>query len=363
MTKRKFTLKVFAITMLLALLTTSGAYGVDLWSEDLWPTPTNPPANTGTQGNSSSGGGLWSEDLWKVTPTQPTVPTAPTLPKPTPPSPSISKPANPLPAKPFEDSDMIVMQVENNKALVNGAEKDLPVPPTIINGRLMLPLRFIGDAINAKFTSVNVEKKTVLEFDGKKIEIWGGKSTAKVNGKEIQLDTSPVVLDGSTLVPVKLVSEHFGYPMEFEPLTKTVILKRAEKIGVKPDPKPEPKPELKPEPKNPVLDSKFNYFGVWELRMDGFAGGLLLGTLIVQEDGTYGMRHSISGTSVGTWRQGEKDEVIGLKDVLILEDGPGGIDWVMVPKKDGLVGVRYHYGYDISNKIWFEDSLGIKLEK
>lgn len=117
-----------------------------------------------------------------------------------------------------------------------------------------------------------------------------------------------------------------------------------------------------PEPTKPTLNSDFNYFGVWEICMDGFAGGLVLGNLIVQEDGTYGMRHSLNGTSVGTWRQGERDEILGYKDVLILEDGPGGMDWAMVPKKDGLVGIRYHYGNAPQAKIWFEDSLGIKLD-
>lgn len=361
MPKRKSMLKTLAITMILFLLAKSGVYAVEPWSLDLWNDTTTPSTGTKENNNSggtSSGGGLWSEDLWKATPTKPTTPTTPTTP--------ITNPS-PSPTKPFDNTDLVVMQVENNKAIVKGIEKDLPVPPTVINGRLMLPLKFIADAINAKSSLNSIEKKTTVEFDGKKIEIWNGKSTAKINGKNIQLDTSPVILDGSTLVPAKLVSEYFGYPLEYEPLTKTVILKGAKEVGVNPEPKPEPKPnpnpETKPETKKPILDSKFNYFGVWELRMDGFAGGMLLGTLIVQEDGTYGMRHSINGTSVGTWRAGVKDEVIGLKDVLILEDGPGGMDWVMVPKKDGLVSVRYNYGYDISNKIWFEDSLGIKLEK
>lgn len=153
MTKTRFALKVFAITMSLALLITSGAYGVEVWSNDWnWgttpTTPTTPVPPTGNQGGSNPTGGLWSEGLWTTTPATP----APTQPTPT-------VPVLPKPTNPFDETNLVVMQVENNKALVKGLEKDLPVPPTIINGRLMLPLKFMGDAIGAKMVTGTAKRQ------------------------------------------------------------------------------------------------------------------------------------------------------------------------------------------------------------
>lgn len=339
MAMSKFTLRVCTFTILLTMLVASGVYAGEPWSTDLWtvPAPSNNGSNTGTNQNGGSGGGLWSDQLWQTTPAG-------------------QQPTPPIVENP-KDSDKIsailVMQVANNKALVHGVQKELVVPPTNINGRMMLPLRFIAEELKATFTWSNAERKTTIKLDGKTIELWNGKSSAKVNGTVVQLDTPPVVLDGSTLVPIRFVSENFGYVVHYEAATQTVKIGKQEKTSSK----------TEPETKAPTLESKFNYFGVWELRMDGFANGLLLGTLTVNKDGTYEMKHGINGTAIGKWRQGAKDEVIGIKDALILEKGPAGLDWVMVPKSDGLVGVRYHYGYDIQTKIWFEDSLGIQIKK
>ncbi|MDD2481306.1 MAG: copper amine oxidase N-terminal domain-containing protein [Lutispora sp.] len=238
MTMYKFVSRVCAVTIFFTLLAASGVHAVEPWSTDLWkePAPSVSGSNTGTQQKENSGGGLWSDQLWQNTP--PAQPTTPPVEKPKP----VQEPKptdKPLPVNnPDETSNILVMQVENNKALVRGVEKELLVPPTIINGRMMIPLRFIGDALNAAFSWSNAERKTTVELDGKKIELWAGKSIAMVNGNVVQLDTSPVVLDDSTLVPMRFVSENFGYPVEYKTETQTVKIKEPEKTGSKPNNSP-----------------------------------------------------------------------------------------------------------------------------
>src|SRR5690606_16927917 len=113
---------------------------------------------------------------------------------------------------------------------------------------------------------------------------------------------------------------------------------------------------------DPVIESDFQYFGTWTLIVGGEKGGTPMGSLTVYRDGTYWFGHMIYGTVSGKWRMAEKNEVVGNKEALVLEDGPDQIDWIMVPKEAGLVSVRYHWGYNFSDKIWFEDSLGILRE-
>lgn len=355
--------KALAVTVIVVLLVSSEVYAVEPWSNDLWKDDSSSTSqnSTGAQQSGNSGGGLWSEELWPNSPApQPTLPPQPPIQGPEPADKPL--PANDMKGNPY----LLVMQVENNKALVRGAEKELLVPPTIINGRMMVPIRFVGEALNASLSWSGTDNKTTVEFDGKKVEFWQRNPTASVDGNAVKLETPPVVLDGSTLVPISFISEYFGYPIEYDSANRIIKLaKKTEQAPALPAPTQptQPAPEQpEPEVKKPVIDSTFNYFGEWELRTDAFNGSVYMGTIIVKEDGTYGMKHGISGTAVGTWRQGEKDEVIGQKDMLILENGPGRMDWVMVPKSEGLVSVRYHYGYDIENKIWFVDSLGAKIK-
>ena len=204
MSMSRSVLRVCVAVILSVLLVVSGVYAVEPWSMDLWKdlAPSPDKSNTTTPQSGTTGGGIWSDQLWQDTPVgQPTVPPV-EKPKPT----EEPKPVNkPLPAtKPHENSYILVMQVANNSALVRGVEKELIVPPTIINGQMMIPLRFTSDALNATFTWSDTQRKTTIELDGKKMEIWSGKSTAIINGKPIQLDTPPVILDGLHLFQLDL---------------------------------------------------------------------------------------------------------------------------------------------------------------
>ncbi len=392
--------------MLSALLCVSmighSVAAVDLWSEDLWgepskpQTPAPPPVHEPsppTEGNAPStkptGSGLWSEDLWKETDKQ-DPPGADINPKPVDPKPLEPKPAEPAPVDPPlpDDQYAVVMQVENNTALVRGQKQDLPVPPTIINGRMMVPLRFIGEALGAAFTWSGAERKITMELDARRIELWVGKQSAVVDDRVVQLDTPPVILNASTLVPVRFVSENLGYELLYEAATRTVrinvpytdVFEQTAPEPTAPEPKqPDPitiEPEeaepsfpqpampdptaVDPEPvkDKPILTSTYDYFGTWTLE-DGNIG---MGSLTVKEDGSYSLTTGLYGTVTGTWRQGEKGEIPRVDDLLILLDGPDDMDWAMVPRWMGSVSVRYHYlrSYSGGNKIWFEYSTGTK---
>lgn len=46
-------------------------------------------------------------------------------------------------------SQIIVLQIDNKKAFINNEQLDLDVPAQLINGRTMVPLRFISENIGA----------------------------------------------------------------------------------------------------------------------------------------------------------------------------------------------------------------------
>ena len=62
-----------------------------------------------------------------------------------------------------EKENKIVMWIDHPVAWVNGEEAHLDVPPKIINGRTMVPARFIGEALGKTVKWIEEEKKVVIE--------------------------------------------------------------------------------------------------------------------------------------------------------------------------------------------------------
>ena len=94
----------------------------------------------------------------------------------------------------------------------------------IKNGRTMVPLRFVGEAFGAGFTYDPVFKIIDINFGSDKIKMQIGKDVAFVNGKEIKLDVAPYIVNGRTLVPIRFISETFGAEVIWDSTTKTVTI-------------------------------------------------------------------------------------------------------------------------------------------
>ena len=60
------------------------------------------------------------------------------------------------------------------------------------------------------------------------ISLQVNNSTASVDGKDVEMDASPVVVDGRVMLPVRFVSEHFGNSVNWDATTKTVSISKSE---------------------------------------------------------------------------------------------------------------------------------------
>ncbi len=92
-------------------------------------------------------------------------------------------------------------------AWLDGKETALDVAPVIKNDRTMVPVRFIGELFGASFEWDNEARKVSFILDGTNIELYIDRKNATVNNKTIELDTAPVIVDGRTLVPLRFVGE------------------------------------------------------------------------------------------------------------------------------------------------------------
>ncbi len=111
------------------------------------------------------------------------------------------------------------------KIKINGYNHEYDVMPVIINSRTMVPMRGIFESLGADI-SWDGETKTVRAFglNGTQITHIIGESAAVVNGDIVTLDTPSQIVNGRTMVPVRFVSEALGEKVDWDADTKTVII-------------------------------------------------------------------------------------------------------------------------------------------
>lgn len=109
------------------------------------------------------------------------------------------------------------------RVVVNGNEL-YGAEPVIVNGSTMVPLRAIFEALGAE-VNWNADTKTALGYaNGKSVQITVNSTTAYVNGGEVYLAQSAIIQNGSTLVPARFIAESLGADVVWNADTKTVVI-------------------------------------------------------------------------------------------------------------------------------------------
>jgi len=124
---------------------------------------------------------------------------------------------NPADDDTFRELDRIHAKQNNMsvKVYVNGKAPKFDVPPRIVNGRTMVPVRFVAEGLNAN-VDYNAETDTVtVTGPGMSVEMKINSTTAVVNGEEVQLDVPATIDSGRTMVPLRFISEGFKCKVNF----------------------------------------------------------------------------------------------------------------------------------------------------
>ena len=108
------------------------------------------------------------------------------------------------------------------KIMVSGKEIKPETPAYIENGRTMVPLRFISEALGEK-VDWNAETKSVIIGDNKAVLAIGSKEI-DANGKKITIDSPAVIKNSRTFVPLRAISEILGAKVDWDGATKTVSI-------------------------------------------------------------------------------------------------------------------------------------------
>ncbi len=111
------------------------------------------------------------------------------------------------------------------KIKINGYYADYDVMPVIVNSRTLVPMRGIFESLGADI-SWDGDTKTVRAYshNGTRITLIIGEANAVVYSNMVPLDTPAQIVNGRTMVPVRFVAESLGEKVEWDGNTKTVII-------------------------------------------------------------------------------------------------------------------------------------------
>ncbi|GEM_PF-2064716 len=119
----------------------------------------------------------------------------------------------------------IVMKIDDPVAIVGRVKVKLDVPPTIINDRTMVPVRFIAESFSAIVDYDEATQQITIQLGDDTIQMFVGQKTYYVNGKpHDDMDAPPVIKDGRTLVPVRFVAQALGASVGWDGETRTVTV-------------------------------------------------------------------------------------------------------------------------------------------
>lgn len=109
---------------------------------------------------------------------------------------------------------------------VESAPISSPVPPIIVNGRTLVPIRFVAVAMGAEVEWNGTERLVTVRKDGDTLHIWLDSRTALVNQKAVLLDVPAMLVEGRTMVPIRFIAESLGYAVSWDADSATVNLTR-----------------------------------------------------------------------------------------------------------------------------------------
>lgn len=115
---------------------------------------------------------------------------------------------------------------ETVKVNVNGKSVAFDREPIIEEGRVLVPLRAVFEALDCRVTyEESGDTKTVTARKGTNfLNFTIGDNTLYTNNDTVTLDVPAKIIEGRTYVPVRAISEGIGADVNWDDETKTVIV-------------------------------------------------------------------------------------------------------------------------------------------
>jgi len=123
----------------------------------------------------------------------------------------------------------IIFQIGNPMMSVNGAQKEIDpgngTTPVLVNGTTLLPIRALIESMGGKVSWEGNEQKVTVELGSDRIELWINRKSALVNGSQKELDVPAQLINSKTMLPLRFVTENLGCTVHWNGAERIIIIR------------------------------------------------------------------------------------------------------------------------------------------
>ncbi len=120
---------------------------------------------------------------------------------------------------------MQVTEASGIRVMLDGKFLTLAVPPVMQGGRLLVPFRALFEGLGASVGWHDATSTVTGTRGATTVSMVIGSRNAIINGRPQTLDVAPVVMNGRTLVPLRFVSETLGSTVNWVERHQTVVVR------------------------------------------------------------------------------------------------------------------------------------------
>lgn len=115
-----------------------------------------------------------------------------------------------------------VEAADSIKVMVDGKAVSMSSTPVYVKDRLMIPMRSIFEALNAKVTWYN--GKVIASLGQTEIQLTPNHTTALINGRTVPMAVPSTVINNTTMIPLRFIGETLGAEVDWLNDLQTVLI-------------------------------------------------------------------------------------------------------------------------------------------
>lgn len=122
----------------------------------------------------------------------------------------------------------IMLKIDDPKMSVDGALREVDpgrgTAPIILNGRTVVPIRAIVEAMDGKVGWNGATSEVSLGVNGIDVRMWVDKKELTKNSQKYKMDVPPTVMNNRTFVPLRFGAENLNCQVDWINSTKSIVI-------------------------------------------------------------------------------------------------------------------------------------------
>ncbi|MFB9279077.1 stalk domain-containing protein [Cohnella cellulosilytica] len=114
---------------------------------------------------------------------------------------------------------------------IDGKKLALAADPIVVGGSTLVPMRAIFEAQRAKVSWSNAAQTVSAEKDGFRFRYRIGDTTAEVNGETLPLPRPGIVVNGTAMLPLRFVGEALGSVVQWHAYANDIAISTVREYG------------------------------------------------------------------------------------------------------------------------------------